>query len=554
MRKISAKANNRSTPLSCLPYGVGHDQEGVCLMLNLGEYRIMLDCGIAEFPSSANLNDLPAADFIFCSHAHRDHCRGLPQLNQNFPKIPIYTSAVTSQLLPLYWSEEIAQQVISQVSPLPWRSPVVINEQLQFELFPVGHLPGAAGILLTYKTKNKKYKVVYTGDFSLSNFQLVEGLSVENIRGFAPDILILEGSYGSVRQPHRRQQEKQLMERINLALVAGMNILLPVEVIGLAQEILKLLRSHHKFTGRDLDIWVDENIARACDTYLEMLPQFPVSVQNFARHQSLFWDERVCPRMQKIGSIDGIFQSQSPRIVLADKNADLSVYLNQEVGDWLVLFPESPHQEPFDPNFLGIEAKYNLPQGKWLKTESYLLAEHSDGRNTTQLIHNLRPQHVVLVHGLQDYLFDLAGLEELYSRYQIHSPSVGNLLEFPIGDRFIQPQKTTPNHYEGEINETNSYITLTFPNNLNDNPRWEKFANTGIVEATWQGDKLILRGINQKELLNTSHPESKTNSDVDCCQNCYHYHNQKCWNRVSPLYEFRVVPEGYCLVFESKRR
>ena len=548
MRKISAQANNKSTHLSCLPYGVGHDQEGVCLMLNLGEYRIILDCGIAEFPATASLKNLPVADFIFCSHAHKDHCRGLPQLNQSFPEIPIYTSEVTSQLLPLYWSDQIAQ-----VSPLPWRSPVIIDEQLQFELFPAGHLPGAAGILLTYKTRSKEYKVVYTGDFSLSNFQLVEGLSVENIRGFAPDILILEGSYGSVRQPHRRQQEKQLMERINLSLVAKQNILLPVEAIGLAQEILKLLRSHHKFTGRDLDIWVDENIARACDTYLEMLSQFPVSVQNFARHQSLFWDERVCPRMQKIDEVNNIFQGKHPCIVLVDKNADLSVYLNQKAGEWLVLFPESPHQEPLDLDFLGIKKKYNLPKGNWLKTETYLLAEHSDGRNTTQLIHNLRPQHVVFVHGLQDYLLDLAGLEELYSRYQIHSPSVGNLLEFPIGDRFIQPQKTTPNHYEGEINETNSYITLAFPNNLNDDPRWEKFANTGIVDATWQGDRLVLRGINQKELLTTSHPESKADSDVDCCHNCYHYRNQKCWNRVSPLYEFRVVPEGYCLVFESKR-
>ena len=135
MRKISAKADHKSPHLSCLPYGVGHDQEGVCLMLNLGQYRIILDCGITELSSAQSLKDLPVADFIFCSHAHKDHCRGLPQINQHFPKIPIYTSEVTAKLLPLYWSKEISRQVIAQVSPLAWRSPVTINKQLQFELF-----------------------------------------------------------------------------------------------------------------------------------------------------------------------------------------------------------------------------------------------------------------------------------------------------------------------------------------------------------------------------------------------------------------------------------
>jgi len=57
-----------------------------------------------------------------------------------------------------------------------------------------------------------------------------------------------------------------------------------------------LLRSHHNFTGRDLDIWVDGTVATGCDAYLELLSHLPASVQNFARHQPLFWDERVRPR------------------------------------------------------------------------------------------------------------------------------------------------------------------------------------------------------------------------------------------------------------------
>ena len=174
-----------------------------------------------------------------------------------------------------------------------------------------------------------------------------------------------------------------------------------------------------------------------------------------------------------------------------------------------------------------------------------------DSRNTTQLIHNLRPQHVILVHGLSSYLLELASLEELCSRYQIHSPNNGKLLKLPIGDRFIRAQNPTPTHYEGEINETDSYITITLGDRLNNDPRWNKFADTGIVEARWQGDELVLRGISQRELLRSDRDTSIT-PDLDCCQSCRHYRSQRCWNQASPLYGFRVIPEGYCPVFEGK--
>ncbi len=545
MRKPRVNVINESINLSCFPYRVGHNREGVCLLLNMGEHRILLDCGIADIEALQTVPQLPA-EFVFCSHAHLDHCRGLPQLTQAFPDLPIYTSEVTAKLLPLHWSKEVTKTIEDRLHTLSWRSPITIGKNLQIELFPAGHLPGAAAILLTYKTEEKDYKVMYSGDFALSNFQLVEGLSIENMRGISPDVLIVEGSYGTVRHPHRRHQEKQLMSRINSALMSGMNILLPVEAIGLGQEILKLLRSHHQFTGRDLDIWVDANVAQACNIYLDLLTQFPASVQNFAKHQSLFWDDRVCPRMQPISSPEAIFQGKFPCIVLVDRDEDFLSYISDQSGKWLVLFAQSPHEE----SYLA-PAALELLQKEWVTTETYLLAEHSDGRNTTQLIHNLRPQHVILVHGLPTYLLELASLEELCNRYQIHSPRDGNLLELPIGDRFIQPQKPTPTHYEGEINETNSYIKITLPEALNNDPRWNKFADTGIIEARWQGDEIILRGIPQRELLNSNQVPKIANS-IDCCQTCQHYRSQRCWNQNSPLYSFKVIPEGYCPVYEPE--
>jgi Cft2 family RNA processing exonuclease len=283
--------------LVCFPYAVGHGAEGICLLVQMGPHRILLDCGlenISPLQSSAN----PPADLVLCSHAHSDHAQGLLALHQAFPQLPLYASEVTTQLLPLNWSELPPQKIPHFCQALPWRSPVEFCEGLSAELFPAGHLPGATAFLLTYTTPKKTYRLFYTGDFFLSNSRLVEGLSIESLRGMQPDVLIVEGTYGSARHPHRRQQENQLVERIDQAIAQKYSVLLPVPTLGLGQEILMLLRSHHHFTGRNLDIWVEGTVVDGCNAYLELLPHFPTSVQNFARHQPLFWDERVRPRVR----------------------------------------------------------------------------------------------------------------------------------------------------------------------------------------------------------------------------------------------------------------
>jgi Cft2 family RNA processing exonuclease len=280
--------------LECLPYSVGSAQEGVCLLVRLGSYRVLLDCGLSDLSGVADRELLRSVDLVVCTHAHPDHARGLLALNRAFPQIPICASEVTAQLLPLNWLHEEAP-IFCQA--LPWRSPIEFRDGLTVELYPAGHLPGAAAIFLSYKTPDRTYTLFYTGDFLLSNSRLVDGLPLEELRGLKPDVLIVEGSYGTARFPHRKQQENQLAERISRAMSDRQSILFPTPTLGLGQELLMLLRSHHHFTGQNLDIWVDGSVALGCDSYLEMLPHFPSSVQNFARHQPLFWDDRIRPRV-----------------------------------------------------------------------------------------------------------------------------------------------------------------------------------------------------------------------------------------------------------------
>lgn len=520
--------------LICYPYAVGHEGEGVCFLLQLGDHRLLLDCGVADVKElTTSEGNLPPIDFILCSHAHSDHARGLLSLHRAFPDIPIYASEVTVQLLPLNWLEE--KEVPALAHALPTRTRIAIADDLTVELYPAGHLPGACAIALTYTTPQRRHRILYTGDFFLSNSRLAEGLSIEELRGFSPDILIIEGSYGTARHPHRRQQENQLMARLSDTLASGKKIVLPVPYFGLAQEILVLLRSHHQFTGRNLDIWVDPIITQACTAYLDILPHLPDSVQNFAKHQPLFWDERVRPRVRPLKSSADI--TDSPTILLVEENSDWIKLISKDDRNWVIFQAEHPATPEI--------SQKNLP---W-HTETYLLAQHSDGLGTTQLIHNLRPQHVIFVHGPKNYLIDLTGLEELQHRYHLHLPQAKTEVELHIGDQFIQPAAPPETSYEGEVTEEEKVINIQLPSSIVNDPRWHNFSDTGLLKARWQGEELVLRGLSQKEILRQTSDE-KLPRELASCGNCRYRKAQHCRNPSSPLYGFQVTPQGYCPLFE----
>ncbi len=545
--------------LDCFPYGAGHGEEGVCLLVRMGPYRVLLDCGLSDISVlcadlaavpvgtaklPAETSDRVPADLVLCSHAHSDHAQGLLSLHRAFPQMPIYASEATTQLLPLNWIDEPGR-VPQFVHALPWRSPVEFQDGLTAELFPAGHLPGAAVILLTYTppdSRERSYSVLYTGDFFLSNSRLVEGLRLEELRGSHPDVVIVEGTYGTARFPHRRQQENQIAERMSQALSDRRSVLLPLPMVGLGQELLMLLRSHHLFTGRDIDIWVDGTVASGCDAYLELLPHLPASVQNFAKHQSLFWDDRIRPRVRRLHPEQRSLVGESPCIVLTDYATDWQEFCEESPDRWLILLPH--HLE---------EGSVEVPSNYAIET--YLLAQHCDGASTTQFIHNLRPQHVIFVHGDPNYLSDLTGLDELHNRYHLHSPMSGSLVELPIGETFLQPAppETT---YEGELSELGTVVTITLPDAITGDPRWRSLSDTGLIEARWQGQDLVLRGLNQRELMSQTSERSTARMDStekDCCFRCRHFRGQRCWNPASPLFNFKVTPDGYCPGFESAR-
>ncbi|TAF57213.1 MAG: MBL fold metallo-hydrolase [Oscillatoriales cyanobacterium] len=518
--------------LECYPYAVGHANEGVCLWVKIGPYGVLLDCGLEDpHPVLVGMTEGRPINAIVCSHAHQDHARGLRSLQLALPNRPIYASEVTAKLLPLNWP---GQQCPPQPRTLAWQSPIEIAPNLWLELIPAGHLPGAAITQLTY-TGAKRLRLTYSGDILLSNSRMTSGLDLEALHGSRPDVAIIAGRYGTARYDRRRSQENQIAAQIERWFERQPTIVLPIPALGLAQELLAMFRAHHHFTGRDLDIWVDQSIAEVCDLYLEMVETFPSAVQNFARHQSLFWDDRIRPRVHRFEAIEPLLETPAPRLILVDATADLTPYLIPQL-DPVVLFPR---QRPRPRTALP-------PQ---IPHDTYHLSEHCDSAGIAQLVHNLRPQHLVFVNGPLNYLADLSNLNELYDRYQVHCPQAHRLLAFPLHLNAGSQAPLPVARYEGEVNEQRNQAMIVLPTEIQADLRWQKLADTGIVELRWQGEDLLIRGMLPSELLDNK--RQGISLEATCCANCVYCRGQQCRNPLSPLSDRRVSPEGYCPVFEA---
>ncbi|MEM6254936.1 MAG: MBL fold metallo-hydrolase [Cyanobacteria bacterium P01_D01_bin.156] len=534
----------------CYPYGVGHGSEGISLGLAIGPYRILLDCGLSDFTP---LNSGPPPDFVFCSHAHFEHNQGLGHLHRCWPQVPIYATPATATLLA---DQDFAQSV----QGVSWRMPVEVAANLTLELWPAGHLPGAACALITYRQGPKTYRIFYTGDCFLSSTRLVEGMPLSALRGLNPDVLIVEGSLGANRYPNRRQQENQLIEQLRSHLAKSRCVVFPVPMVGLGQELLMLWRSHYQFTGQPLTIWVDPILARSCDAYLALLAQqpeaFPRTVQNFAQHQSIFWDERINPTIKRLPndfSRAGVDSIEAPSVVLVHPATPIDLYSQRYRGSWSVFLSEQANLrawqtqiDQYGPGYDWLDSFKNATSSGTLELETYQLYSHCDGDGTTQLIHNLRPRHVVLVHGQLERLSDLANLESLQSRYQVHIPLVGNPLSLFLDSQFAvvpPPQEVT---FEGTVNDAPEQVSIQLPPTVTTDARWQNFAETGIIEARWQGENLVLRGVEPSEVMAITNRLAPNRA---VCDNCQFYQQRSCQQSRSSLFGKVVAPDGYCPEF-----
>lgn len=230
--------------------------------------NILIDCGLFQGIKSLREKNRefppvnPASiDAVILTHAHLGHCGYIPLLIKNGYRGKIYMSLPTRDLAELVLrdsaklQEEDAKKAnqygYSKHKPakplydtadveaaLPYFEIVgkeelcILNDKVQFRLYPAGHIPGACSVKIGCFGKT----IVFSGDVGRYNSALLPPPS----HPANADFVVMESTYGDHLHEGYNIAER-LAFVINETILDGGNILIPCFAAGRAQEILLLL-------------------------------------------------------------------------------------------------------------------------------------------------------------------------------------------------------------------------------------------------------------------------------------------------------------------------
>nr|WP_121273074.1 MBL fold metallo-hydrolase [Pedobacter schmidteae] len=259
--------------------GAAEQVTGSMHLLQLENYNILIDCGLDyEKGTFQNQNlyfpfDPASIDVVILTHAHIDHSGNLPTLvRMGFTGQVLCTPAtaeLTELLLldsvniflskqnkrsrtkryksgpaPLYLQKHVAETVDRFVT-INFQKDFRINDNLILRFIPIGHLLGAAAVVLTVQEKGNTKKIAFTGDIGRKNYPLLtDPHPIPKV-----DYLVSESTYGGRLHSVGITLEQKLIEIINESCIKYPGrLIIPAFSIGrtqaLAYVLNKIFSSH----------------------------------------------------------------------------------------------------------------------------------------------------------------------------------------------------------------------------------------------------------------------------------------------------------------------
>jgi metallo-beta-lactamase family protein len=238
------------TKLIC--YGGAGATTGANFLLEFGEKRILVDCGMLQGGGDTDIHnktpfsyDPTSIDILFVTHAHIDHTGLIPKLVKEGFKGEIYSTTETKSIAELLLAdaakinatdaEPIYTQVDVERALSLWKT-LKYHEVQEFdgfklELYNAGHILGSAMLKFSFPSGKR---MLFTGDLGNSPSVLLPNM--ERVSGL--DYLLMESVYGDRNHESKEMRDDKFERVVRESIERGGALLIPAFSLERTQVLL----------------------------------------------------------------------------------------------------------------------------------------------------------------------------------------------------------------------------------------------------------------------------------------------------------------------------
>ena len=333
-----------------------------------------------EIKSFLGAFDLTPDDVVavVISHAHLDHYGSINSLvKAGIDKSRIYVEDATRYLIATVSSDDYLINDYSSVNSFYYP-----NKKVEIIPFSNGHILGSVGYVIHFDNRN----IVYTGDFCVHDQPIVEGLKVERlislpcIKEDGVSCLITETTYGSKNSVLTSEQAAKVIRHfVDIAVSNNYKVFVPGFAVGRSQEIASALKGY--------DILIDGLAIAVTRVYEKMNEKIRIfdSTTDFASQETE-------DKLRNFDLHDVIIASSG----MISENSTSYNYINEFLKSYKnVCIIKS--------GYISSEAVGNTILKKWQNEDNIMLdiplSAHASRNEIIELINNLDPDNVVMIHG-----------------------------------------------------------------------------------------------------------------------------------------------------------
>jgi metallo-beta-lactamase family protein len=250
---------------------------GSCHLLEIGDLRILIDCGMFQGGHEAdekNYDDFgfdPASvDYLLLTHGHLDHCGRIPLLVKRGFRGRIITTSATYDVAKIvlmdaahlqeedYERWQRIRKRRGEPSPPPplfttldaldslgyfhpaarYNNPLRLNNRIQVTFRDAGHIIGSSFLEIQIDSM----RILFSGDLGNRGKPIIRDPSMPA----EADVVMVETTYAN--RMHRSMDDSitELRDAINETFLRGGNVLIPAFAIERSQDLLYCLREFYE--------------------------------------------------------------------------------------------------------------------------------------------------------------------------------------------------------------------------------------------------------------------------------------------------------------------